>query len=340
MRQSRIGETDPVLLSVVIPTFNRQGLLQECLNSLFSCDDPGYNWELIVVDDASTDNTVSWFMSKYADEHLLRQNKNRGFAAAVNRGIRKARGAWIALINNDITLDPEWFLQVSTKFAPDVGSIATRVLVYSEPTKVDTEGDYYTVVGGALKSSYFQDVMKSEWKGHKPFSASASAVVYNRQALEDAGGFDETLEAYYEDVDLGFRLLLMGWKCVFASKAISYHRVSSSYDSRSYRYHFYGSRNQEVVFWANMPTPLLARYAFSHLVFVLFQLVSHVFKGQFFPFLLGKIDFLGQLPAVWRKRRLVQARRKISCKELQSLMISEWVQVYILKRLQGKLHHL
>lgn len=338
MRPPCAGETESVLLSVIIPTFNQRRLLEECLGSLMGCDDPGYEWELIVVDDASTDDTVPWFMSRYPEGHLLQQNQNRGFAASINLGISKGRGDWIALINNDILLDPGWFRHVSARFADDVGSITTRVLLYSDPTKIDTEGDHYTVVGGALKSSYFQDVWKADWRGREPFSASASAAVYNRKALEDAGGFDESLEAYYEDVDLGFRLRLRGWKCVFAPQAVSYHRVSATYDPGSYRHHFYSSRNAEAVFWTNMPGPLLARYAFPHLMFVIFQLVSRVFKGHFFPFLLGKIDFLRRLPVVWRKRQWVQARRRISCNELRALMISEWVRVYLLKPMQAKLH--
>ncbi len=140
-------------LSVVIPSYNGRALLDVCLASVARCRPRGVEVEVIVADDASTDDSVAWLAASHPDVRVVRLESNRGFVGAANAGIAAARGEIVQLLNNDTEVCPGWVEAGLAPFAdPTVGSVAPLVLVRSDPSRVDSAGDSYSVRRLALQA--------------------------------------------------------------------------------------------------------------------------------------------------------------------------------------------
>ncbi|MBX6315519.1 MAG: glycosyltransferase family 2 protein [Isosphaeraceae bacterium] len=293
------------LLSIVIPTYNGRHLLATCLASIARHRPAMIAMEIIVADDASTDGTAAWLASAHPDVHLLRRNQNGGFCAAANAGIAAARGEFIQLLNNDTEVTAGWVEAGLAPFAePTVGSVAPLVLVRSDPSRVDSAGDSYSLLGWPTKRGHGQPA--ALWERHPAdlvFGASGSSAFYRASALARVGSFDPSFGAYYEDVDLAFRLRWAGYRCVFAPACRILHEVSASHDHARPELQRRMARNAEVLFWTSLPLPWLLAAIGPHLAFTLLQAGWRLVRGRLGPFILGKLDALRELPTFRRRRR-------------------------------------
>ena len=233
-RHNRDDRAGLPLCSIVIPTYDGRGFLATCLDSVFRHlpTDPTWSAEVIVVDDASRDGTSAWVTSHYPQVKLVRLEQNSGFCAAANAGIAAARGHFIQLLNNDTEVCPGWLQAGLALFVdPTVGSVAPLVIVRSDPHRVDSAGDTYTLAGWPTKRGHGQPI--GHWIEHpvdEVFAASGSTAFYRAEALRQVGGFDPLLGSYYEDVDLGFRLRWAGYRCVFSPRCRILHEISATYN--------------------------------------------------------------------------------------------------------------
>ena len=296
------------LCSVVIPTYNGRALLEPCLESVarHRPSDPGLSIEVIVADDASTDGTAKWLARVHPDVRLVRLERNGGFCAAANLGIVAARGGYIQLLNNDTIVTKGWIEAGLAPFTdPTVGSVAPLVLVRSDPSRVDSAGDSYALVGWPTKRGHGQPVVRFASRSIEDvFGASGSSAFYRTAALRRVGGFDPLFGSYYEDIDLAFRLRWAGYRCRFTPRCVIHHDVSATYDHGSHSLQRRMARNAEIVFWANLPSRLLAVALIPHLTFVTLQGAWRLVRGRLRPFALGKFDaFLA-----WSE---IRARRKL-----------------------------
>jgi GT2 family glycosyltransferase len=305
---------------VVIPTFNGRHWLETCLASIArhrpeaSCS--GCAIEVIVADDASEDGTAGWLAATYPEVRHVRLEHNGGFCAAANAGIAAARGEFIELLNNDTEVTEGWIEAGLEPFVdPTVGSVAPLVLVRSEPDRVDSAGDSYTLVGWPAKRGHGEEARR--WSARPParvFGASGSSAFYRAAALRRVGAFDQTYHSYYEDVDLAFRLRWAGYATVFTPRCRILHEVSASYDHARPELQRRMSRNAEILFWSNLPARWLAVAVGPHLVFTVAQGFWRLARGRAGAFWLGKWDALravGDLPGR-RRRRAELARRSIA----------------------------
>jgi GT2 family glycosyltransferase len=302
---------DSLLVSIVIPTYNGRHLLEPCLASIARHRPADLNLEVIVVDDASTDGTAEWLSQAHPWVRLVRLERNAGFCAAANAGLAAARGDWIQLLNNDTEVTPGWIEAGLAPFAdPRVGSVAPLVLVRSDPSRVDSAGDAYTLFGWPLKRGHGQETRFWEARGPEHvFGASGSSAFYRASALRTIGGFDPTFGAYYEDVDLAFRLRWAGYDCIFMPQCRILHEISSSYDHARPALQRRMARNAEVLFWTSLPTRWLILAILPHLAFTLAQAFARLIRGRLRPFLLGKLDAIREFPT-WSARH--RARRALA----------------------------
>jgi GT2 family glycosyltransferase len=295
------------ICSVVIPTYNGRALLGPCLESVarHRPSDPGLSIEVIVADDASTDETAEWLALAHPEVRLVRLERNGGFCAAANLGIAAAQGRFIQLLNNDTLVTEGWIEAGLAPFAdPTVGSVAPLVVVRSDPARVDSAGDSYALVGWPTKRGHGQPrILFAARPVEDVFGASGSSAFYRTPALRRVGGFDPFFGSYYEDIDLAFRLRWAGYRCVFTPRCVIHHDVSATYNHGSPTLQRRMARNAEIVFWANMPRGLLALALVPHLAFVALQGAWRLARGRLGPFVLGKCDAL----RAWRE---IKARRR------------------------------
>jgi GT2 family glycosyltransferase len=297
---------DRPLCSVVIPSYNGRALLARCLASVMRHRpaDPLRAIEIVVADDASTDGTAQWLAVAHPEVRVVSLARNGGFCAAANAGIAAARGRFIQLLNNDTEVTPGWIEGGLAPFTdPSVGSVAPLVLVRSDPARVDSAGDAYTIAGWPIKRGHGEPATAFAGRPvEEVFGASGSSAFFRTEALRRAGAFDPFLGSYYEDVDLAFRLRWAGYRCVFCSRSVIHHDVSATYDHKSPALQRRLARNAEIVFWANLPPFLLAKALLPHLLFLGVQALSRLARGRLSPFFLGKFDAI----RAWRQ---IQARR-------------------------------
>ncbi len=296
-------------LSIVIPSHNRADLLQLCLASLQHHAPPGT--EIIVVDDASPDHSVSRSACAFAGVHVLRLKRRRGFSAAVNAGIDAAQAPVVELLNDDTEVTAGWAEAALAHFSdPTVAAVAPLVLCgparNGQPT-IDSSGDRYFLGGIAGKRGHGQPLLPNCVQSGEVFGASASSAFYRRDALLQIGAFPEEFVAYFEDVDVAFRLHWAGYRIVHEPASRVWHRVASSHGRPTRRLLEQQSRNEERVFWRNLPKRDLLRALPWHVAVLAAKAVRRWQEGALLPFVFGRLRALGEMAEVLRYRRRLQA---------------------------------
>jgi GT2 family glycosyltransferase len=294
------------LLSVVIPSHNRPDLLQVCLASVVRHAPAGT--EIIVVDDASPDTSVSKTAARFSAVRVLRLARRGGFCVAANAGVRAASSEFVELLNDDTEVLAGWAEAALRSLArPGIGAVAPLVLASpatgAEAQILDSAGDRYFVGGIAGKRGHGQP-LRSEFLQPTPvFGASASSAFYRRDIFLHVGGFPESFGAYFEDVDLAFRLHRAGWQIVYEPASRVLHRVSASYGRPGRDLLAQQSRNEERVFWRNLPRGVLLRALPLHLAVVAAKAWRRWRAGELLPFLRGRIEVLGEVWDLCQHRR-------------------------------------
>jgi len=289
--------------SVVVPSHIRADLLQFCLDSLQRFSPPGV--EIIIVDDGSPRGVVSELARGYPHVRVIRHPAARGFCAAANAGLAAASAPVVNLLNDDTEVSEGWWKAPMAWFASErVGAVAPLVLqndparrARALPPLIDTAGDEYDPGGFARKRGHNQAANPFMWQAGPVFGASGCAAFYRRAAFLRAAGFPEHFKAYFEDVDLSFRLRRLGYEIVHDPASVVWHRVSSSYGKRpSRRVLEQQSCNEERVFWRNTRGGDRLRYLPRHAAALLTKACRRVQEGTLLPWMLGRMRAFG-----WRR---------------------------------------
>jgi GT2 family glycosyltransferase len=292
-------------LSIVIPSHNRPDLLRVCLRSVARHAPTGT--EVIVVDDGSPNASVRAAASDFAQVRCLRLPRQRGFCAAANAGIEAARAPVVELLNDDTGVEPGWAEAALVHFAdPAVAAVAPLVLRWTrtgQPTTIDSAGDRYFVGGVAGKRGRGQLIGPEYLHRCRVFGASGSSAFYRRDLLRRVGAFPERFRAYFEDVDLSFRLRRAGGEIVYEPASRVWHRVSASYGRPRRRLLEQQSRNEELVFWRNLPAQALVRALPLHAAVLAAKAWRRWREGTLVPFVAGRLSVLADIPALLRHRR-------------------------------------
>lgn len=240
-------------VSIVIPNYNGEKFLKKCLDSITV--QTFRDFELIVVDNASADQSLS-ILEAYPDPvRLFRLDKNEGFSKAVNVGIKAARGEYVVLLNNDTEAEPEWLSALVQSMAehPEYFSVCSKMLQFRQRSLLDDAGDEYNILGWAYKRGDGKPE-KTYGEDGNVFSACAGAAIYRRSVFDLIGFFDEQFFAYMEDVDLSYRARIFGYQNGYCSKARIYHVGSGTSGSRYNDFKVrLAARNNLFVVYKNMP---------------------------------------------------------------------------------------
>ena len=212
-------------VAAVIPTWNRRDLLDALLQNLVAQTRPFT--EIIVVDNGSQDDSVE--LAERAGARVLKMGCNLGFAAAVNRGIEAADAEWVAILNNDVTLEADWLTNLLEAAArEDIWFATGKILQAANHQFVD--GTFDEISRGACASRCGSGKPDGPaWNQARRIRvAPMTAAIFRRQLFRDLGGLDETFGSYMEDVDFGLRCALAGRLGLFVPSAVAYHRGSAT----------------------------------------------------------------------------------------------------------------
>jgi len=276
----RVNDSVTETVSVVIPSYNGVGYLADCLNSLN--DQLRKPDEIILVDDGSTDDTPSFIQGSYPEVQLVRLETNRGFAAAVNEGIRCCKGTYIALLNNDACAEPQWLSELIRILEqnPDVGSCSSKMLYADRPNIINSIGIGFNQNGTAFDVGCGQKDGEAFERSRAIFGACAGAALYRRKVFDDVGLFDEDYFMWYEDADLSFRAQLAGYKCLYVPGAVVHHVGGGTASSNDRLHIHYCSRNQILMMAKNLPDALRSRYFRRLAAICLRHSFKTLLKGQ------------------------------------------------------------
>lgn len=303
------GDGSPFFVSIVIVNYNGERYLPRLLDSLARQTCRAF--ETILVDNASTDGSAEWVAAHYPQVQLVRGEQNVGFAAGNNLGIRAARGSWIATLNTDTELAPDYLEQLAAGVtaavdrsgaASRLGSCAPLMLEMDRREIVDAAGIEVDRFGFAWNRGAGRRASEFSVPG-AVFGACAGAALYRRAMLDEIGRFDADYFAFYEDADLAWRAQQAGWSCLFVPGARVYHVHGASFGKMSTQKLFWLARNRWWTVLKNYPRPALAYY---------FPLIA---LADFAALLRSTLQSRSPEPlrgrvAAWRTRRAALAKRE------------------------------
>lgn len=305
-------------VSVVIVNWNGEQFLERCLTALLAQTVTPY--EIILVDNASTDGSLE-IVGRFPSVRLMALNENTGFARGNNLAIEAAskESEWIALINPDAFAAPRWLetLLAAAESKPGFDVFGSKLVNAADSTLLDGTGDACHISGLVWRTAHGVPVSHLGESECEIFSPCAAAALYRRSALLEVGGFDEDFFCYVEDVDLGFRLRLAGYRCLYVPKSVVHHVGSGTTGGKNSDFSVYhGHRNLVWTFVKDMPGLLFWLLLPLHVVLNLASIIWFAFRGQGGVVWRAKRDALLGLPKMWRKRQQVQKSRIASISDI------------------------
>jgi GT2 family glycosyltransferase len=315
------------MVSVLITTFNSAQFIERCLDSV---ERQSYRpLEIIVVDNASTDVTQELLAKRGTEVQVFYNDTNIGFAAAQNQAARAAKGNWLLSLNPDVVLSPNFIAEAVSMGERDskVGAVCGKLLRWnpgSDPEfsdVVDSTGIYFLPNLRHLDRGAGEADRGQFEAAEYVFGATGAAALYRRSMIKDvsvAGEFfDEQFFAYREDADLAWRAQLMGWRCLYAPRALAWHVRRVTPERRS--------ELPKEINWHSVKNRFLMRAK---------NISWRLYASCLVPTTLRDVQVIGyclladrrlasSLAAVWRwrhelkwKRQIIQANRRVSDREL------------------------
>ena len=304
-------------VTFVVLNYNGRELLPVVLASIFGQTVEGF--KTVVIDDASADDSVAYLAAEWPLVEVVASERNMGISAAMARAVSIARTPYLALLNNDLELDPRWLAEMLSAMAehPHAAAADGKMLSFHDRTVLDGAGDEMQRNGyPRRRGGGERDRGQYEQPG-EVFSATGGAALYRREALDRVGPFDADLGAYYEDVDWGFRERLLGLRTRYVPKAVCFHMGSATTSREPGRYASLIVRNQMLVMVKDFPAALLLFHLPRILLFQAKWLVFNSLHGLGAAHIRGLRQAAGELPATLRKRRAIQRARTAGLLEIE-----------------------
>ncbi|MGF0031929.1 glycosyltransferase family 2 protein [Bariatricus sp. SGI.154] len=263
-------------VTIVIPNYNGKHFMEPCLASLK--EQTYRDYRILVVDNASTDGSIEYMKENYPEIDVIALDQNYGFSRAVNVGIQNSATPYVILLNNDTTVDPHYVEEMvkAIEKSPRIFSVSSKMIQMYHPELIDSAGDLYTLIGWGICRGTGRPVTNYT-EADEIFTACAGAAIYRRSAFKKIGYFDENHFAYLEDIDVGYRAKIYGYKNMYCPTALVYHVGSGTSGSKynSFKVKL-SARNNIYLNYKNMPIvqlilnflPLLAGYLVKYAFFI------------------------------------------------------------------------
>jgi GT2 family glycosyltransferase len=289
-------------VSVVIPNWNGRHLLERCLDALHA--QTLQDIQIVVVDNGSTDGSVDWLAHHAPDVHVIANPTNRGFAAAINQGIRATNSPFVATLNNDTQPYPDWLATLldTVQPHPRTGMGASKMLFAHAPHLINSTGIALDRAGIAWDRRSGEPDAHQDPRPTPVFGPCAGAALYRRTMLDQIGLFDEDFFAYLEDVDLAWRAQQAGWRCLYAPTATVLHHHSATGIEGSPFKSFHLGRNKVWLLLKNYPFRQLWAYAPLVVAYDLAAVTYALVARRDVHALRGRLAGAAGAARMWRKR--------------------------------------
>jgi len=323
-------------VSALVLNYDGRALLDTALPSLLEQRYP--NVTVTVIDNGSSDGSAAYVRERWPSVQVLELPVNVGVAAALNRGVESADGELVALLNNDIELEPEWLERLVAELAvhPEAASASGKMLRFYERDVIDAAGDGMRWSGAVFNRGGGERDTGQYDSPDEVLTACAGAAVYRRGALEEVGPFDEDFFAYLEDVDWGLRAQLLGFTSRYVPAAVAYHMRGATTGREKPRYRVPQRRNQIWLPIKNYPAGALVRHAPEIVVLTVGVAVQDALDGVIRGTLRGWAQAARGLPRMLRKRRSIQRARRIGIERLNVVVTPEpWASGTLRERAQA-----
>jgi GT2 family glycosyltransferase len=308
-------------LTAVVLSYDGRALLEIVLPSLAAQRIEGLR--MVVVDNGSSDDTVAWLREHWPQVGVVSLPENVGVTAALNVCLDAADTEFVALLNNDLELDPDCLalLVEELREHPRAGSAAAKLLDFHDRGVIDGAGDRFIWQGLPSRRGHGEPDRGQYDDSRAVFGACGAVAVYRRGALDAVGRFDESFFAFYEDSDWSFRAQLAGWDCRYVPEATAYHMGSATVGAGASdfaRYHLW--RNGIWLIAKNYPPAALALRLPWIVAGQAFRLFDAVRERRTRIWARAMADAARGLPGVLRRRRAVQRTRTRTLRELNSIV--------------------
>lgn len=219
-------------VSVVVLNFDGKTRLRRCLDSLIKTDYP--NFQIVVVDNGSSDGSIDLVKEHYPGVKVIQHDKNYGFALGYNLALDFFDSQYVALVNNDIVVEPNWLIGLIAPFQNNKNVAATtpKMLFLDAPDVINAAGGSCDIFGVGLNRGN-GEVDRGQYDTFEEvFYGNGGALVLSRKVWRDVGQFDERYFMYGEDLDWCWRARLKGYTVVYVPKSKVYHEWRGSHESR------------------------------------------------------------------------------------------------------------
>jgi GT2 family glycosyltransferase len=256
----------PPRVSVVIVSWNARPLLERFLPSVVATSYP--DLEIILADNASTDGSAEWVEATFPQVKVVRHPENWRFCRGNNAAIPHTSGKYVALLNNDVEVPPDWLdpLVATMEERDDVGAVQPKLVQLEDPTQFEYAG----AAGGFLdafgypfaRGRLFGTLERDEGQyddSRDIFWATGAAVLLRRQALDEVGLLDERFEMHMEEIDLCWRLWRGGWRVRVEPASVVRHLGGGSLPQGDPQKTYYNFRNSFLLLHKNLPSRFMQR---------------------------------------------------------------------------------
>ncbi len=302
------------LVSIIILNYNGKDFLEDCINSIKL--ETKKNYEIIVVDNASPDNSGRENSIKFPDWKFILNNENVGVPEGLNIGIRNSKGEFIILMNNDIVVTKNWlenFFEAYDKFG--IALYQPKFLKMKNPEILDGTGDMINLFGfgfarakGQIDKGLYEEIEEISY-------ASGTCMFLPRKIVEEIGYFDQRLFAYHEELDFGWRARLCGYKSFYVPKSIIHHFGSAGWGWSSQKFYFL-ERNRWMVLLKNYSFKTITKLFPSLLLLEIIMIGFFAKKGILRKKICSYGSILRSYNQIKNERKKIQSMRKISDEQI------------------------
>jgi len=306
------------LVSVIIVNYNGKFHLEQCLESIMKIDYT--NFEIILVDNNSVDDSIEYVKNNYPSVMIIKLDNNYGFAEPNNIGAKNAKGDLLLFLNNDTIVTPNFISELVSAMEKDPKIVIAQSLLMKPNGDIDSSGDFIDVFGRAYSSRIKTDNTRLI------LSARGASMMVRKKIFFDLDGFDKNFFASFEDVDLGWRACICGYKVVLVPSSVVYHKTGSTIMEIAKEIQFHSVKNSLVLRLVNFEF-------FNALKSILVLFTVFIFRKLFGVNIIKNPEPLPPLPSykiifegstwvlknfkyVLSKRKKINLQRKRSTKEL------------------------